>query len=121
MQTKKHLILFVLLLTCLLAGTAFAQGLKARIKARQPAIKALLIEGVVGENNQGYLEFRAAPKQADVVKAENADRKQVYIAIAKKTGATSVLVGQHRAARLAAILPAGVWIQNSNGKWHKKK
>ncbi len=120
MQSRRYLIVLVTLIACLMAGTALAQGIKERIKARQPAVMALLSEGVVGENNQGYLEFRGAAKQADVVNAENADRKMVYAAIAKKTGTTPDVVGQRRAAQLVQIVPAGSWVQNPGGQWYQK-
>ncbi len=72
------------LIACLAGGSALAGGIKDRIKARRPAVMALLGDGTLGENNQGFLEFKGAKKQADVVAAENKDRSTVYQPLPKK-------------------------------------
>ena len=120
MRNKSWLILVLSLVLCALAGTAMAGELKDRIIARKPAVLALLAEGVVGENNQGYLEFRGAKKQADVVAAENQDRAAVYRYIAQKTGTTPDLVGQRRAAHIAESASSGTWLQKPDGTWYRK-
>ncbi|QJB56627.1 YdbL family protein [Pseudodesulfovibrio sp. zrk46] len=120
MPNKKHIIALVTMLICLLAATAQAQGIKDRMKARVPAIQALQKQGIVGENNQGYLEFRGPQQQADLVAAENADRAKVYAAIAKKTGAAPAVVGQRSAAKFIQIVPPGSWVQNPQGQWYQK-
>ena len=90
------------------------------ILERLPAVTALLADGTVGENKQGFLEFRGPEKQADVVRAENADRAEVYNAIARKTGTTPDLVGQRRADHIARQAPAGTWLQDPSGAWYRK-
>jgi len=115
----KCLITLVLVL-CVLTGTAFAGELKDRMVARRPAVNALLADGTVGENNKGYLEFRGVKKQADVVAAENQDRAAVYQFIAKKTGTTTDLVGQRRAAHVAESAQVGTWLQKPDGTWYQK-
>lgn len=117
---NRTLILTLALALCLAATTALADSVKDRIIARKPAVTALLADGTVGENNQGYLEFRGAKKQADVVAAENQDRAAVYAAIAKKAGTTPALVGQRRAAKIAQQAPSGTWLQKPEGTWYKK-
>jgi uncharacterized protein YdbL (DUF1318 family) len=88
---------------------------------RLPIINQLKAKGIVGENNQGYLQFMGSKKEkADVVNAENADRKKVYEAIAKQQKTTAALVGKRRAAQIAQIAGKGEWIQSSDGKWKKK-
>ena len=68
-----------------LGVSAFADDIKARMKNRLPLIKQLKSQGIVGENNKGYLQFVGGNKaKADVVAAENKDRKTVYTAIAKQ-------------------------------------
>ncbi|WP_319542253.1 YdbL family protein [uncultured Pseudodesulfovibrio sp.] len=120
MHNKTTLIIVMALIVCLAGSSAFAGALKDRILARKPAVAAMLADGTVGENNKGFLEFKGAQKQADVVAAENQDRATVYQAIAKKTGTTSELVGQRRAAKIAQSAPSGTWLQDSNGNWYKK-
>ena len=95
--------------------------IKQRMIARLPVIKSLKDKGIVGENNKGYLEFIGKKKeQADVVEAENKDRRLVYEAIAKQQSTTAELVGKHRAVQIAEKAQAGEWLQDANGKWYKK-
>ena len=120
MRNKTRLVLIFTLVLGLAASAALAGPLKERFIARKPVVAALLADGTVGENNQGYLEFRGAKKQADVVAAENKDRATVFAAIAKKTNTTPDLVGQRRAAHVAQQAPAGTWLQKPDGTWYKK-
>jgi uncharacterized protein YdbL (DUF1318 family) len=103
------------------AVSAFAQGIKARMHARLPEIVALKAEGVIGEDNRGYLSFvGSARKKVDIVNAENEDRHQVYAAIAQQQGTTVDVVGRLRARQIAANAAAGEWLQNENGQWIRK-
>ena len=113
--------LSVLLITGALAF-AGSNEIKARIKARLPVIDALKADGIIGENNRGYLEFikNDKPKE-DVVISENQDRKKVYSAIAKQQGATADLVGKRRAKQIAQRAKPGQWIQDGSGNWYQKK
>jgi hypothetical protein len=120
MHNKGTLIIAVALIVCLLAAPALAGSLKDRMLERLPAVTALLADGTVGENNQGFLEFRGPEKQADVVRAENADRAEVYAAIARKTSTTPDLVGQRRADHIARQALAGTWLQDPSGLWYRK-
>lgn len=100
---------------------AWAQDIKARMKSRLPVIVALKAQGVVGENNQGYLTIlkKATDKKA-MISAENQDRRKIYTAIAKKQGTTPELVGQRRALQIAQKADPGTMIQSADGKWRKK-
>ncbi|WP_147819035.1 YdbL family protein [Salidesulfovibrio onnuriiensis] len=120
MRSNKLVITLVTALLCLFAASAFAGGLKERMRDRLPAIEALKAQGVVGENNKGFLEFRAAPQQADLVNAENTDRTMVYKAIAAKNGTTPDVVGKLSAPKHAAQSPAGTWVQGEGGNWSQK-
>ena len=121
---KRHVLVtavFGLAAALVLSAPAFAQSLKQRMLDRLPAIVELKNKGIVGENNQGYLEFRGAKKEGeDVVRAENADRKAVYGAIAKKQGTTPQLVGQRRAQQIAREAEPGQWLQKPDGSWYRK-
>jgi hypothetical protein len=98
-----------------------SKAIKQRMIDRLPIIKSLKDKGIVGENNKGYLEFVGQKKEkADVVNAENNDRKLVYGAIAKQQGTTVDLVGKHRAIQIANKAQPGEWLQDAQGKWHKK-
>ena len=101
--------------------TAYADDIKARIKKRLPAIKELKAKGIVGENNKGFLEFVGGKKaKADVVAAENKDRKTVYAAIAKQQGTTADLVGKRRAIQISQKARKGEWVQDKSGQWQQK-
>lgn len=113
---------FICLLIVLgLVGQGLAQGVKERMKARLPEIVALKSSGLIGENNQGLLEFigKANEKQA-LVAAENSDRQQIYAAIAQQQGTTAQLVGQRRASQIAEKAGTGEWLQDGNGNWYPK-
>ena len=98
-----------------------AKEIKQRMIARLPAIKALKGQGIVGENNRGYLQFVGQKKEKEeVVTAENEDRKLVYKAIAKQQGTTAAVVGKQRAVQIANKARPGEWLQDANGKWYQK-
>lgn len=101
--------------------SAWADDIKARMKNRLPVIIELKAQGIVGENNQGYLEFIGGKKaKADVVAAENEDRKTVYEAIAKQQGTTAELVGKRRALQISQKAGPGEWVQDASGQWIQK-
>lgn len=125
-QRKFYKVFTWLLLGYVAAGvSAFADDvddIKARMKKRLPIILDLKAKGTVGENNEGYLEFIGKQKEkADVVAAENKDRKAVYRAIAEKQGTTVEVVGKHRARQIALKADPGEWLQDADGKWYRKK
>lgn len=104
-----------------LAAPAVAQDIKARMRARLPEIIKLKAQGIVGEDNQGYLAvLKNAGEQQEVVDAENQDRRKIYAAIAKKQGTTPVLVGQRRAMKIAQKADSGTMIQDTSGNWRQK-
>jgi len=118
------IITFWVLLIFSAEGNCFAgaNDIKARMQERLPTIVTLKAEGLIGENNKGYLEFvpGAAMKNDSVVSAENQDRQAVYSAIAKQQGTTPQLVGERRAIQIGEIASSGEWLQDSSGKWYKK-
>lgn len=112
----------LLLLSVVSVALAFGEDVKARMQERLPLIIELKAEGIVGENNQGYLEFRSSNKKnVDDVNAENSDRRTVYAEIARQQGATSEQVGARRAQQIrATIAKPGDWLQADNGRWYQK-
>ncbi len=100
---------------------------QSSMRERLPRINELKQEGIVGENNQGYLAIRKeVPEEerveqiAALVKAENQDRKTVYTAIGRRQNASPDLVGQRRARQIAESAIAGVWVQQADGEWVRK-
>jgi uncharacterized protein YdbL (DUF1318 family) len=121
MKMKGRIAVMLLFFTAIaLSAAAWGQDIKARMEARLPAIKALKQAGVVGENNQGYLEIRKSTGQKGLVDAENQDRRTVYSAIAKKQNTTAELVGQRRALQIARTADPGTWIQDAKGRWRQR-
>jgi uncharacterized protein len=123
---KHHLKICLYLLTICFLGaclnTAWAQDIKARMRARLPELVTLKAQGVIGENNKGYLTIlKSSSDKADLVKAENDDRQRIYTAIAKQQGTTADLVGQRRALQIAEKADPGTMIQGPDGKWGAKK
>ncbi len=129
MKTALHSLLFRLLFLVAAAAVGAVVvhaedlgAIKARMDSRQGAIDALKSKHAVGENNRGFLEPRAAlaPDEEKTVSDENSDRREVYTALAKKTGSTPEEVGRHRAQQLALNSKRGVWVQEPNGEWKQK-
>ena len=124
MRPKTIIVLLPVFILGILLTNAYAssKAIKKRMIERLPTIRALKEKGLVGENNKGYLEFVGSKKEkADVIEAENKDRKKVYGAIAKQQGTTVELVGKHRAIQLAKKAKPGEWLQDANSKWYQKK
>lgn len=115
--------LFVLLIFST-EGNCFAgaNDIKARMQERLPTIVQMKSDGLIGENNKGYLDFvpGAARRNENVVTDENNDRKSVYSAIANQQGTTADLVGARRAIQIGEKASPGEWLQDASGKWYKK-
>ena len=113
-------LLFTLLTFFVFVQASHSAGIKERMAERLPAITALKNSGVVGENNKGFLEFRAAKQSEQLVLDENNDRATVYSAIAKNQGAPTELVGKRRAKMVEENGTKGQWFQKDDGSWYKK-
>ena len=112
---------FIIAILFLGAVSVSAESIKDRMVTRLPAINTLKDKGLVGENKNGFLEFRTGKQeQQDVVAEENKDREAVYGAIAKKQGVSPALVGQRRAKQIADIGSSGHLFQKPDGTWYKK-
>lgn len=89
-------------------------------------------QGVIGENNQGLVEPRALETLPDLkaraevqrlVKAENADREELYKEIAAAKGVDLAQITKIRetyASTLRDNAKTGDWIQLADGTWKKK-
>ena len=123
MYTRRYFIFTVLALTAFLCTplTVQADSIKERMLSRIPAINALKDKGAVGENNQGFLEFRTADtSQQTLINEENKDRRSVYGAIAQKQKVDVALVGKRRAKQISEIGSKGHWFQKPDGTWYRK-
>jgi uncharacterized protein YdbL (DUF1318 family) len=124
MKNKTFAITLSILLSAIfiMAATAIAEDIKARMKARLPIIAELKDRGIVGETFTGYLAFLGNKKEKeDVIAAENSDREKVYAAIAKQQGTTAELVGKRRALQIAQKAKPGEWLEDAKGQWYQKK
>jgi len=121
---KKITALFILFCLCLPALQANnAETIKQNMIKRLPRIQELKKDGLIGENQQGYLEavqssLPAADKE--LIEAENADRKSVYEAIARQQGTTAELVGKLRAKKIFEQAKSGEFLKQEDGTWKKK-
>lgn len=113
-----------LLAVCLSALPVSADNINAiknRMKTRLPVVKALKAKKIIGENNKGYLEFIGTSRERqDIVNAENSDRRTIYLHIAHQSGTGIAVVEKHRAAQIRQNAAPGEWLQDVQGKWHRK-
>lgn len=116
----KNIAVITLALTFTCVHTASAAGLKERMAQRLPQIITLKTQGIVGENNHGYLEFIGSRSNESLINDENSDRKKVYIAISKQQGAPLDVVEKRRAAQIESMGGSGEWFQDKQGEWYKK-
>lgn len=120
-------VVFVVLCVSVWGETRAADGhsIREAMLARRAPLAALKTAGKIGESTKGFLvvvaEAQLTEAESALLKAENADRMQVYQAIAKKHGANPAQVGQRRAVRLIERAKAGEWVQQADGTWQQKK
>ena len=121
-QKSKFAVMLVILSLVVLIGSSWGQDIKERMRDRLADIVELKTSGVVGENNQGYLEYLPGKSgKKEIVDSENADRRLVYQAIAKQEGIAVEHVGKRRAIQIGEKAKSGEWLQNEKGQWDQKK
>lgn len=100
---------------------AVRSALDAR-KARFPEIKLLKTQGLIGENNRGYVEALNGGKEVTkLVAAENKDRRNVYEAIVEQNNLgpealETVEIVFARVQREKA--EPGEKVQDASGRWN---
>ena len=105
----------------MMSTISHAGDVKEQMIKRLPVINKLKSKGIIGENKAGLLEYRTGSRpNQDVVQAENADRKKVYAAIAKKQNVPAAKVGARRALQIADKARTGTWLQKPDGSWYQK-
>jgi uncharacterized protein len=100
---------------------AVRQALDQR-RDRFDEIKALKAKGMIGENNQGYLEVLVSDNRAsELARAENHDRLMIYKTIVEQNGLEGALstVEKVFAQVQAGKAEAGEMVQNNAGRWIK--
>lgn len=105
-----------------IAASVPAQGIKERMQERLPVIAELKKQGIVGENNRGYLDFVGNIKTHEALIAqENQDRKTVYAHIAKQQNTSLLVVEKNRALQLIERAAPGTYVQTLDGTtWVQK-
>jgi uncharacterized protein YdbL (DUF1318 family) len=123
MRIKQWTLWMILGIAALLtiAGSVTAQGIKERMKERLPVIVELKTQGIVGENNRGYLDFVGNVKTHEaLITQENQDRKTVYAHIAKQQNTSLSVVEKNRALQLIERAAPGTYVQMPDGTWVQK-
>jgi len=89
-----------------------------RRKERRSELELLEQKGAVGENKSGLVEIRdktAADSSTErMVDEENADRMQIYKALAQKNGVAVEQIQKMYASRLQQDAPAGAPVESLN-------
>jgi uncharacterized protein YdbL (DUF1318 family) len=123
MRIKQWTLWLVLVIAAVLtvAGSLPAQGIKERMKDRLPVIAELKKQGIVGEDNRGYLAFVGDVKTHEtLIEEENQDRQTIYAQIAAQQNTSISVVEKNRALQLAERAAPGTYVQNPDGTWVKK-
>ena len=99
------------------------QALKNR-QARYSQLQNLKKEGLLGENNKGYVtDLKSNASASSLAEAENRDRRIVYEALAEQNalGRTGLLEVQKAFAEVQQEKAAsGDMVQSPSGNWEKK-
>ena len=98
------------------AGAAFAQT------AQQKAmIDSAKVEGIVGEQADGYLGFRVAssdPALVQAVTVTNEARRDAYARRGQAAGTTGAVAGARMfESQLLPRISSGEWYRNAQGQW----
>ena len=114
--------LFLAGAACLAVAGAAAQPAFADIASSKAAVDAAKMQGVVGEQADGFLGIVKGgdPALRAAVAEINAGRAAAYRDTAAKTGVTAEAAGQATARQLIARLPAGEFYKAEGGAWVAK-
>ena len=106
----------------------------ASLRARYPALKALVTRGMVGETWTGYAEAvnpqylnqqvndrgRVITVQR-LLQEEGFDRRELYQIIAREQNTSEKLVAEHNGKRKLQTLASGEYYKLRDGRWIRKK
>lgn len=82
-------------------------------------LEQIRASGAIGESLTGYVVARNPSAQA-AANAINAKRRAIYQQKAAAQGVSPEEVGKVYALEIFKTLPAGTWVQKSNGQWIQK-
>ena len=103
------------------AAIAVAGASMAQTNAQKSLIDEAKVEGVVGEQADGYLGFRSGTSDSalqEAVRVTNEARRRAYASRAEETGvATDVAAARMFEALLRPRLASGEWYRNAQGQW----
>lgn len=101
------------------AGAAFAQTAQ-----QKSMIDSAKVEGVVGEQADGYLGFRVAasdPALVQAVEVTNEARRDAYARRGQAAGTTGAVAGARMfESQLLPRISSGEWYRNSAGQWVRR-
>ncbi len=98
--------------------------LRDRFMERAPRLLQLRNAGTLGETFAGWVEpVKGAPEKAvaDLVTAENNDRKALYALIAARQGIDAAVVAERNALRIFKSSADDHLLKTKDGTWVKKK
>jgi uncharacterized protein len=122
MINRRTFIAFItmLLIAPLSLLAATKEEIAQRQRERASEIAQLKQQGVIGETDEGYVDFvEGKSSGGDVVKAENNDRRELYALIARDTKASVEEVAKHAAQKYFQRAKKGEYLRYS-GEWRKK-
>lgn len=112
-----------MLIAAVLLGSATSAAMAYQGGGRDPAYQSARTQGLVGEGNDGYLDFVTTPTPAikALVESINIKRKADYTNIALETKVTVSCAGQRVARMLIRekMVP-GEKYQASDGSWQTR-
>ena len=98
--------------------------LQSRFKARYPKLQELRNSGAVGETWDGWVQVvkgTGEKEVAEIVVAENVDRKALYVLLAARQKTTPELVGERNGLRIFKSAAPDHYLKTKDGKWDQKK
>jgi uncharacterized protein len=98
------------------AGAAFAQT-----ATQKAMIDAAKVQGIVGEQADGYLGFRVTTTDApltEAVQITNTARREAYARSAQAAGTTTdIAAARMFEGQLLPRISTGQWYRNAQGQW----
>ncbi len=112
-----------MLIAAALLGSATSSAMAYQSGGRDPAYQSARTQGLVGEGNDGYLDFVSTPSASvkALVESINIKRKEAYTKIALDTKVTVSCAAQ-RAARelISSKMVPGEKYQATDGSWQTR-
>ncbi len=123
MRTYTRIFCFFIGFAAFAGSSLSADTPSSRIKARLPALYAAKDAGSLGEGADGYVHPRSGANQAttNLIKAENADRKALFVSLAKQNNGSVAAAAKAWAKLMKTKARKGHWFRDANGNWEQLK